>query len=155
YVPSLAVVLLLLAGLAWLLARWARRGSGLPEGAVVYSDTGGWAPGGGAVFLEAWQLPCKPDYLVPPRDGLLPGEGKSGHAPPRGPHAGHRYQLGAYCALVTETYGRRPAYGLIRYADRTLAVRYTRELETELQRLLDEMRADAEADDVARSHNAA
>jgi CRISPR-associated exonuclease Cas4 len=127
----------------------------LPEGAVVYSDTGGWSRVEQPLFSEAWQLTGKPDYLVRQRDGVIPVEVKSGQAPPGGPHPGHRYQLAAYCALVSEAYGRRPAYGLIRYADQTLAVRYTRELETELRSLLDDMRADAEADDVARSHDAA
>jgi len=151
----LAVVLLVLAVLVWLLARQARRGTGLPEGTVVYSDTGGWSRVEKPFFSASLQLTGKPDYLVRQRDSLVPVEVKSGQAPPGGPHPGHRYQLAAYCALVTEAYGRRPAYGLIQYADRTLAVNYTRELEAELLGLLDNMRAEAAADDVARSHESA
>ncbi len=149
----LAVVLLVLALLVWLLASRARRGTGLPAGAVVYSDTGAWSRLERPLFSAALQLTGKPDYLVRQRDAVIPVEVKNGQAPAGGPYPGHLYQLAAYCALVTETYGRRPAYGLIHYADRTLAINYTRELETELHGLLADMQAEAEAGDVARSHD--
>jgi CRISPR-associated exonuclease Cas4 len=149
----LALVLLALAVLVWLLARLARRRTGLPPGVVVYSDTGGWSPVERPLFSAALQLNGKPDYLVRQGGAVIPVEVKSGQAPPSGPHPGHLYQLAAYCALVAEAYGRRPTYGLIQYADHTLAVNYTRELETELRGLLAEMRAEAQAGDVARSHD--
>jgi CRISPR-associated exonuclease Cas4 len=148
-----ALVLLALAVLVWLLARWARRRTGLPTGVVVYSDTGGWSRLERPLFSAALQLTGKPDYLVRQRQAVIPVEVKSGRAPPGGPHPGHTYQLAAYCALVAEAYGRRPDYGLIQYADQTLAVNYTPELEAELRALLAEIRADAEAADVARSHD--
>ena len=59
-----AGVLLLLAGLLWLLAQRARRGTGLPTGRVVYSDTGGGTRPPRALFSEALRLTGKPDYLV-------------------------------------------------------------------------------------------
>ena len=149
----LGYVLLALAVLVWLLARLARGRSGLPSGEVVYSDTGGWSRVERPLFSSSLQLTGKPDYLVRQNQAVIPVEVKSGQAPPGGPHPGHKYQLAAYCALVTEAYGRRPEYGLIQYADQTLAVNYTRELETELRALLDDMRADAESDEVARSHH--
>src|SRR5713226_2070383 len=148
-----ALVLLALALLVWLLSRLARGRTGLPPGVVVYSDTGGWSRVERPLFSAALQLTGKPDYLVRHGAALIPVEVKSGQAPPGGPHPGHTYQLAAYCALVAEAYGRRPAYGLIQYADQTLAVNYTREMETELHALLAEMRGDAEAGDVARSHD--
>jgi CRISPR-associated exonuclease Cas4 len=151
----LPFILLVLAVVVWLLARLARRGTGLPSGVVVYSDTGGWSRVEQPLFSAALQLAGKPDYLVRQRDSIIPVEVKSGQAPAGGPHLGHIYQLAAYCALVAEAYGRRPAYGLIQYADHTLAVSYTRELEAELRALLADMRADAEAGDVARSHDSA
>ena len=149
----LALVLLILAGVFWLLAQRARRGDGLPPGRVVYSDTGGWAKPPRPLFSEALQLTGKPDYLVKEKGGLVPVEVKSGPAPRQGAHPGHIYQLAAYCALVTETHGRRPAYGLIRYADKTLRIDYTDALEAELRALLAAMRADDGAADVARSHH--
>jgi CRISPR-associated exonuclease Cas4 len=149
----LPFILLALAVLVWLLARLARRHTGLPTGEVIYSDTGGWSRVERPLFSTALQLSGKPDYLVRQRGAIIPVEVKSGQTPPGGPHPGHRYQLAAYCALVTEAYGRRPEYGLIQYADRTLTVPYTRQLENELRALLDDMRADARTGDVARSHD--
>jgi CRISPR-associated exonuclease Cas4 len=149
----LAVILLLVAGVLWLLSQRTRRATGLPAGRVVYSDTGGWTAPPRPLFSAALQLTGKPDYLVQVKGGYVPVEVKSGRAPASGAHAGHIYQLAAYCALVTETYGRRPAYGLIHYADKTLAVDYTPALEAELRRLLAAMRADDGAADVARSHD--
>jgi CRISPR-associated exonuclease Cas4 len=148
----LPVIFFVLAVLVWLLARLARRGTGLPAGQVVYSDTGGWSRPERPLFSKTLQLSGKPDYLVRQRDAIIPVEVKSGQAPPGGPHPGHRYQLAAYCALVSEAYGRRPAYGLIQYADRTLSVPFTRQLEAELAALLKSMRADAQVGNVARSH---
>jgi CRISPR-associated exonuclease Cas4 len=148
----LAVVLLVLAGGLWLLAQRTRRAAGLPAGRVVYTDTRGGVRPPKPLFSEALKLTGKPDYLVRHRGRYVPVEVKSGRAPAGGPHAGHVYQLAAYCALVSETYGRRPAYGLIRYSDQTLAVDYTPALEAELRSLLAAMQADDGAADVARSH---
>lgn len=151
----LAIILLGLAILVWLLARRARRGTGLPAGTVVYTDTGGWTRVEQPLFSAGLQLTGKPDYLIRQHDIIIPVEVKSAQAPAGGPYAAHIYQLAAYCALVAETYGRRPPYGLIQYADRTLTVDYSRGLETELLELLEEIRADAQADDVGRSHESA
>jgi CRISPR-associated exonuclease Cas4 len=151
----LPFALLALAILVWLLARLVRGRTGLPTGEVVYSDTGGWSRVERPLFSAALQLSGKPDYLVRQRQAVIPVEVKSGQAPPGGPHPGHRFQLAAYCALVTEAYGRRPEYGLIQYADRTLTVQFTRQLEAELRALLDDMRAGADpnAGDMPRSHD--
>jgi CRISPR-associated exonuclease Cas4 len=86
---------------------------------------------------------------------VVPVEVKSMPAPAGGPHAAHTFQLAAYCALVAEAYDRRPSYGLIKYADQTLAVPFTRDLEAELLALLEAIRADREAADVPRSHEQA
>jgi CRISPR-associated exonuclease Cas4 len=149
----LSLLLFLFSLLLWLLARRARRATGLPAGRVVYSDTGGWARPERALFSKALLLTGKPDYLVEERGAYVPVEVKSGRAPAGGPHPGHVYQLAAYCALAAEAYSQRPAYGLIRYADQTLRVDYTPALEAELRRLLDAMRADDGAEDVPRSHD--
>lgn len=150
----LPLALLLLALLLFYLARRLRAGSGLPAGRVVYTDTGGWARTEEALYSERLQLAGKPDYLVEQRGGgVVPVEVKSASAPAGSAHAGHIYQLAAYCALVAETYGRRPAFGLIKYADRTLEIPYTRELEADLLQLLGEIRAGRAAADMPRSHN--
>jgi len=151
----LAFILIVLALLLWIFAQRMRQASGLPAGQVVYSDTGGWTRLEKPLFSAALQLTGKPDYLVRQGADYIPVEVKSGRAPAAGPYASHVYQLAAYCALVTETYHRRPAYGLIKYADQTLSVDFTPALEAELADLLDEIRADGEAEDVARSHASA
>jgi CRISPR-associated exonuclease Cas4 len=151
----LPILLLLLALLLWLLARRTQRASGLPIGRVVYTDTGGWGRLERPLFSSDLQLTGKPDYLVQDRGAYIPVEVKSGRAPADGPYPAHIYQLAAYCALVAEAYGRPPTHGLIKYADKVFAVDYTSTLEAELLDLLDSLRADAEADDVARSHASA
>ncbi len=148
------VLLLLLAGLLWWLSRRLRGRSGLPAGEVLYGDTGAWGRPERPLFSARLQLTGKPDYLVRTGAEIVPVEVKSGPAPAGGAHPGHVLQLAAYCALVAEAYGRRPPYGLIKYGDKLWRVPYTSALEQELWAVLDDMRADAEADDVDRSHQA-
>ena len=52
-------------------------------------------------------------------------------------------------------YGRRPPYGILKYANRTFAVDYTFELEESLLDLLDEMREQERKRTVDRSHELA
>jgi CRISPR-associated exonuclease Cas4 len=148
-------LLLILAVLLFLLGGRLRKSAGLPAGQVVYSDTGAWGRLERPLFSEELGLTGKPDYLVREGDEVVPVEVKSGRAPVGGPHAAHIFQLAAYCALVAETYGRRPRHGLIKYRDALLRVEYTAALERDLLRLLDKMRAEAEAEDVNRSHESA
>jgi CRISPR-associated exonuclease Cas4 len=150
-----AFLLLGLALLVWLLAQRARQATGLPAGRVVYTDTRGWGRPEKPLFSSRLQLTGKPDYLVHVAGGYVPVEVKSGRAPVEGAYPAHIYQLAAYCALVAEAYAARPAYGLIKYADKIVAVDYTADLERELKAILDDLRADGEADDVARSHASA
>jgi CRISPR-associated exonuclease Cas4 len=150
----LPFILLLIAILIWLLATRAQRATGLPTGRVVYTDAGGWGRLEKPLFSRDLQLTGKPDYLVNEQGRYIPVEVKSGRAPTGGPYSAHIYQLAAYCALVTEAYGQRPTHGLIKYADKTFSVDYTPALESELLELLASIRADSEAEDVARSHQA-
>lgn len=152
----MAILLLLILALAlWYLSRRISKVSGLPQGRIVYVDTGAWGRLEKPLFSNRLQLTGKPDYLV--RDGsqVVPVEVKSSRAPAGGPYESHIYQLAAYCALVDEAVGRRPAYGLIKYADKTWAVDYTQTLEAQLESLLDEIRGNGAATNVVRSHNSA
>ena len=151
----LPFILVLLAILLWFIARRARQAAGLPHGEVVYSDMGGWGRLERPLFSQRLQLTGKPDYLVRAGAGYVPVEVKSTRAPASGAYAAHIYQLAAYCALAAEVYGVRPDYGLIKYDDQTLRVDFTPQLESELIELIEEMRADGEADEVARSHDSA
>lgn len=151
----LILVLILLALVLWYLSRRVSEATGLPAGRVVYADTGAWGRVEKPLFSARLQLTGRPDYLVRDGEGYIPVEVKSGRAPAGGPHESHVYQLAAYCALVAEAYGRRPACGLIKYADKTLAVDYTPALESDLMAVLDDIRADAGENDVPRSHDSA
>jgi CRISPR-associated exonuclease Cas4 len=143
----LALGLLLL----WL-AQQKRARSGLPQGRVIYTDTGGWNRLERPLFSREFLLTGKPDYLVADGDDVIPVEVKSSRAPAR-PHPSHILQLAAYCLLVEECYGRCPPYGIIKYADRTFEIDYTPELEDELLATLDDMRDDLDHDDAPRNHD--
>jgi CRISPR-associated exonuclease Cas4 len=163
------VVLLLVAFGAWLAARRGARQADLPEGRIIYSDTG--APVGRIAALtsnergERQEKPLlshrhalvgRPDYLVQTDGGIVPVEAKSANCPASGvPYASHLMQLACYCLLVEETMGARVPYGVIRYRDRQLRVDYTDELRETLLELLAEMREARRADEVLRSHEEA
>ena len=144
---------LLAAGLLLLwLAQRGRARSGLPQGRVVYTDTGGWGRLERPLFSHEFRLTGKPDYLVADGADIIPVEVKSGRAPAQ-PYPSHILQLAAYCLLVEECHGRQPPYGIIKYADRTFEVDYTPELEDELLATLDDMRADLADGGASRNHD--
>jgi len=149
----LACALILLGG-GLLLLRRARRlheQTGLPEGRVIYADTGAWDRCEKPLFSRRYLLTGKPDYLVDDRRAKIPVEVKSTPSPPS-PYRSHVLQLAAYCLLVEEEYGQSPPYGIIKYRDQTYAVEYTAQLRSQLLSVLAEMRQDLDADDVYPSH---
>jgi len=146
-------VTLLVAGL--LLLRQAnrqRQRTGLPQGQVIYADTGAWDRLERPLFSRRYRLTGKPDYVLDDDGEIIPVEVKSGAAPSQ-PYPSHVLQLTAYCLLIEDAYDVRPSYGIIRYRDRTFAVDSTPHLEAWLLSTLDDMRQDAAADDVPRSHD--
>ena len=147
----LAVTLLAFAIVALLLAERGRKASGLPRGRVVYSDTRGWSPVEAPLFDAVTGLAGRPDYLVQQGEQVIPVEVKSSRSP-ASPYESHIFQLAAYCRLVQAEYGRRPAYGLLHYQERTFAVDYTPQLEAALLELLDEMRGCLASGEASRSH---
>ncbi|MCI0399333.1 MAG: CRISPR-associated protein Cas4 [Chloroflexi bacterium] len=150
---GLGITLALLAAAAWLWARGQRAKSGLPAGEIIYSDTGTWFQQKEPLFSAELRLVGRPDYLVREPDGeIVPVEIKSGRAPAE-PHEGHILQLAAYCLLVEENFGARPAYGILQYRDRAFAVEYTVELEEDLLDLLADMREDMFEEELDRDHN--
>ena len=149
---GLTLVLLIFGLAAIVLSRRARGEAGLPQGQVVYSDTSHWQRAERPLFSRQHQLAGKPDYVVREGRTLIPVEVKSSRAPASGPRQGHVLQLAAYCLLVQETEGTRPAYGLIRYADQTFRVDNTPELARALLSTLDAMRRDMARGKSRRSH---
>jgi CRISPR-associated exonuclease Cas4 len=128
-----------------------RKTLGLPEGRVLYSDTGRRHELSDPLYADDLNLVGKPDYLVESKDGLVPVEIKSGRTPSR-PFESHIYQLVAYCLLVARNYGKRPPYGIIRYPGRSFAIDFTQDLEKDLVSLLMEMRAGTILPELHRSH---
>ena len=150
---ELWVFVLLALGLLLLWLSWRGRArSGLPQGRVIYTDTGGWGRLERPLFSRQFLLTGKPDYLVADGADVIPVEVKSSRAPAQ-PYPSHVLQLAAYCLLVEECYGRRPAYGIVKYADRAFEVDYTPELEDELLATLEDMRDDLAAGDAPRNHD--
>lgn len=149
----LACALILLAGGLLLLrrARRLRAQTGLPQGQVIYADTGAWNRCEKPLFSRRYLLTGKPDYLVDDGRTKIPVEVKSTVCPPS-PYRSHVLQLAAYCLLVEEEFEQPPPYGIIKYRDQTYAVEYTAQLRAELLGVLDEMRQYLAADDVAPSH---
>jgi CRISPR-associated exonuclease Cas4 len=153
-VTGVVAILLIVIGLVALMwGRSAQTGSGLSQGEVIYSDTRAWGPVEKPLFSATYRLTGKPDYLVKDRRAIVPVEVKSGHAPEDGPRAGHIMQLAAYCLLVEETHHRRPAYGIIKYADKAFSIENTDALRSSLLDLLDEMRQILSAGEAGRSHS--
>ncbi len=149
----LACALILFLGGLFLL-RWARRlheQTGLPQGQVIYADTGAWNRCEKPLFSRRYLLTGRPDYLVDDRSTRIPVEVKSTVCPPS-PYRSHVLQLAAYCLLVEEEYGQPPPYGIIKYHDQAYAVEYTEQLRAQLLSVLAEMRQDLAADDVGPSH---
>jgi CRISPR-associated exonuclease Cas4 len=147
-------ILLALGLLLLWLAQRGRVRSGLPQGRVIYADTGRWSRPERPLFSNEFLLTGKPDYLVVDGDDVIPVEVKSGPAPAQ-PHLSHVLQLGAYCLLVEDCHQRRPPYGIIKYADRAFEVGYTNQLEDELLATLDDMRADLAGGEASRNHKEA
>lgn len=142
------------AGLLWW-SRQARRRTGLPTGAVVYSDTGAERAVLEPLVSHRYGLVGKPDYLVEVAQGrqriVVPLEVKSRRQPPAA-DAGHLLQLGAYCLLVEDQYGVRPPYGYLRYADATLAIPFSDELRRAVVEAAAAIRKARTQADVRRSH---
>ncbi len=148
---KLALFLLFLALLALWWASRQQRESGLPTGRVIYADTSKWGKVEMPFYHDLLKLTGKPDFLVLHEGMPVPVEVKSGWAPDQ-PYSGHLYQLAAYCLLVDKVHGKRPAYGILRYRNRTFALDYTPQLEAHLLDLLAEMRRDEQHKEIPRSH---
>lgn len=129
---------------------------GLPAGRVIYADTRGWGPVEQPLYDAELGLTGKPDYLVESGGQMTPVEVKSTHIG-AAPYDAHIFQLAAYCLLVHRHYGKRPAYGILHYPNRTFAIDYTPQLEADLIHLLDEIHAAGKAVQkeagLPRSHN--
>jgi len=110
------------------LAIW-RRAKERRLGELVAIDAGGAT----TLRSERYRLVGRPDELRRGRDGtVVPVELKRRRAPHAGPFASHRVQLGAYCLLVEEAFGRPPPFGVLRYRDREVVLAWDRSVRSEV-----------------------
>jgi CRISPR-associated exonuclease Cas4 len=150
----LPFLLLTLAFLLLWLSTQRRRGLGVPEGRLLYEDSGVQRRLEQPLMAEDLDLVGKPDYLIESKQGLIPVEVKTGRTPQR-PFDSHVFQLAAYCALVERNFQQRPPYGIIRYPQRSFQIDFSAALEAQLLALLAEMRAAFASSELHRSHNQA
>lgn len=144
FLIGLAILLFWISGIL-------KNRSGMPEGKIIYKDSGQWGKPVKPLYDSSFGLTGKPDYLIRKKKLLIPVEVKSSWAPTV-PYESHKIQLAAYCLLVQNYYGKRPPYGLLRYRNRTFRVNFTLELENQLLDVLGEIRQQKEQDEVCRSH---
>jgi CRISPR-associated exonuclease Cas4 len=114
--------------------------SGLVEGELAYSDLDRPAE---TLRSTKYDVTGRPDYIVRRHDQYIPVEVKTGRTPDK-PHESHLMQLGVYCLLVEEKYGKAPPFGVLQYPERRFEVSWNREfrdrvLETTLRMRLAEM----------------
>lgn len=148
---TIGLALLMVALLALVWGGRMRARTGLPWAPVRYSDTG-WHVPEKPLLARRLGLVGKPDYLVELRGATIPIEVKPGRYAAR-PYESDLMQLAAYCALVEETSGSAPPYGLLRYAEQTFRLDYTPQVRADVLALIEEMR-DALVDGACeRSHD--
>lgn len=137
------------------MARRGRHASGLPAGAVVYSDTGAEQAVPAPLISRRHGLIGKPDYLIEARQGaartMIPVEVKS-RSRPGAPPSGHILQLATYCLIIEDIYGSAPSHGVLRYADGSHTIAYTADLRRAVLEAAERIRAARTAQDVPRSH---
>jgi CRISPR-associated exonuclease Cas4 len=151
---TLTIIIFIFALILLWLASRRQRSIGLPAGRVIYSDTGGWGPVEKPLYDPELGLVGKPDYLVETGGQVIPVEVKSSPVT-TAPYDAHVFQLAAYCLLVQRHFGKRPAYGILHYPNRTFAIDYTSQLEKQLLELLEEMHAQDRRKELARTHDSA
>ncbi len=142
---------LLLFAAAFLLLAWSSRlvrGSGLPQGRVLMSDTD---KPGKPLYSPRYNLTGTPDYVVQTARGMVPVEVKPGRTDDE-PHESHLLQVLAYCLLLEEETGIAPPHGLLRYSAATFRVDYNDETRAHIISVLENMRAASQATEVHRSH---
>ena len=108
-----------------------RERNGFPDGKIVYEDLSGALTPRKVLFSETYDLCGKPDLILKQNGYLIPVEVKN-MAQNDLYAASHRMQLLAYCLLIEETYHLAPPYGLLRYRDQMIEIKYDRKAKKEL-----------------------
>lgn len=123
--------------------------NGFVVGELAYSDLDRPAE---TLKSARYELTGKPDYVVRRGDTYIPVEVKTGRTP-QTPHESHLYQLGVYCILVEEKYGKRPPFGVLQYADKRFDIPFTQEFRDRVLETTLRMRLAQMTGEVHRLHN--
>lgn len=153
---ALFILALIVALVSFALARAQRERTGLPlKARILYADTGAWQAVERPLFSRRYRLTGKPDYVLEDGGAIIPVEVKPNRTAPA-PRESDVMQLVAYGVLVEETLGQgraAPPYGLLKYRDAVFQIDFTDDLRARLVDLMEAMRRDASAREVARSHS--
>ena len=156
--------ILILMSLTWLLvalgfllraiwkedeAKQVAKAHGLAPGELAYSDLDRPAE---TLRSARYDLTGRPDYIVKRGAEYVPVEVKTGRTPDK-PHESHLMQLGVYCILVEEQYGRRPPSGILQYPERSFDVPFTNEFRDQVLQATLRMRLAEMTGTVHRTHN--
>jgi CRISPR-associated exonuclease Cas4 len=134
----------------WLYFR--RHRTGLPPGAVVYTDVGK-RHRGRPLVSHRYRLTGRPDYLIRTANGIVPVELKSARCPQSGPRDGDIAQVLAYCVLVEDVLAVRVPHAIIQYADIQQTVAYGGAERENILSLVAEIREFRGYSDLHRSHS--
>ncbi len=151
--PTVILALLFLAGTTLVVARRIQQRVGIPWSTEIRADTEhGVLPHVPLMVDDELQLVGKPDYIVRRGADLIPIEVKPLRRAKR-PYESDIYQLLAYCLLIERTYGKRPPYGLLRYATQTFRIDYDDDMAASVIEIVMQMHTLHDAVDVPRNHN--
>jgi len=131
-------------------ARLVREKFGASKAEVAYVDH----PEAKAELLvsEKYGLRGRPDYVLAEGDHVIPVEVKTGRTP-KGPLFSHILQIGAYCLLVEEKYGKAPPHGVIRYEGASHEIEYNEDMKKLVLSKLELMRQALAKGEAHRNHN--
>ncbi len=148
-------LLLFVIGALFLIAAYRLTRAIRPTGHVdqVDSDSEAYVPHGLLILIK--------DRLAGQPHGLLRLADRQQTIPiqvidktsPAAPDQIASYQMAALCYLVEATYDQKVPYGMLRYADLDVQLDWTPENRRALTGLLSEMRSQAAAGNVERSHD--
>jgi len=101
---------------------------------------------------ERYMLTGRPDFILEQNGIYIPVEVKTGRSP-KGPFFSHVLQIGAYCMVVADSYGKAPPYGIVRYESGDHRVEYTPKLRKLVLEKLEEMHEARKKGEAHRNHN--
>lgn len=138
--------------------RWIRvakelRAKHKVRGDVVYADIPADGRGRTQLFVsEKYGLSGRPDYILEKDGEKIPVDIKTGRIP-RGPLFSHILQVGAYCILMEDEFGKAPPYGLLKYGENVQEIDYNAELKGLVLEKLSMMKEALKTSNVHRNHN--